>query len=58
MCIRDSVYKLDAVKSASMLDWNNIGELPMSLVDTSGMVLASSAYNVNRIYDLFDLKQN
>mgnify|MGYP001163794874 FL=1 len=51
-------YKLDMVKSASMLDWNNIGELPMSLVDTSGMVLASSAYNVNRIYDLFDLKQN
>lgn len=51
-------YKLDMVKSAAILDWNNIGELPMSLMNTSGMVLASSAYDVNRIYDLFDSKQN
>jgi len=52
-----NAYKLDYVKSAKMLDWNDIGELPTPTIDTKGLLLSSSTYNVNRIFELFDFKQ-
>lgn len=51
-------YKLDHVREAKMIDWNNIGELPYSLIETTGMVFSSGTYDINRIYDLFDTKQS
>lgn len=53
-----SAYKLDYVREAKMLDWDNIGELPMSLIETTGMVFSNGTYDINRIYDLFDTKQS
>lgn len=53
-----SAYKLDYVRDAKMLDWDNIGELPMSLIETTGMVFSNGTYDINRIYDLFDNNQN
>lgn len=52
-----NAYKLDYVKSAKMLDWNNIGELPTPSIDTTGLLLSSSTFNITRIFELFDNKQ-
>lgn len=57
-----SAYKIEGEKNkinnARVLDWNNIGELPLANIETKGIEFASGAYDISTVFDTFDNKQN
>jgi hypothetical protein len=52
-----SAYKLKLIKRARLMDWDNIGELPMASLETKGIVLSPGTINISRVYELFEQKQ-
>lgn len=50
-------YKIDKINNVRVLDWNNIGELPMANIETNGFKFASGAYNISTVFNTFEQKQ-
>jgi len=52
-----SGYKLDKITQAKLLDWDNIGELPLANIDTTGLEMAPGAMDITSIFNKFENKQ-
>lgn len=52
-----SGYKLDNISSVKLMDWNNIGELPFSNIDTRGLVLSPGETDITNLFYKFENKQ-
>jgi hypothetical protein len=52
-----SGYKLDKITSAKLLDWDNIGELPLANIDERGLAISPGLLGINSIFDNFENKQ-
>jgi hypothetical protein len=52
-----SGYKLNKITSAKLLDWDNIGELPMASIDTAGLIMTSGAFDITTVFNTFENKQ-
>lgn len=50
-------YKIDKINNVRVLDWNNIGELPLANVETNGLKYASAAFNISTVFNTFEEKQ-
>ena len=50
-------YKIDKINNVRVLDWSNIGELPLANIETNGLKYASGAYNISTVFDTFETKQ-
>ena len=50
-------YKIDKINNVRVLDWNNIGELPMANIETNGFKYASGAFNISTVFNTFEAKQ-
>ena len=49
--------KLNRVARAQLLDWNNVGEIPASGIDTRGISIAKGLYDISRVFQQFEIKQ-
>jgi hypothetical protein len=52
-----SGIKLDKVSKASLLDWNNIGELPLANIDDRGLAIANRMMDITGLFEQFEIKQ-
>lgn len=53
-----SGYNLNKITRAKVMDWNNIGELPYSNIDTRGLMTSPSLIDHSLLFDKFENKQN
>jgi hypothetical protein len=51
-------YNLNKITRAKVMDWNNIGELPYSNIDTRGLMTSTSLIDHSLLFDKFENKQN
>lgn len=52
-----SGYKLDKISKVQLMDWDNIGELPYSNIDTNGLVMAPGKTDFTELFYKFENKQ-
>lgn len=52
-----SAVKLDRVTGAVLLDWDNIGELPLAGIDDRGLAVAKSMMDITGLFEQFEIKQ-
>ena len=52
-----SAIKLDRVSRAVLLDWDNIGELPLAGIDDKGLAIAKSMMDITGLFEQFEIKQ-
>lgn len=52
-----TAYKLSIIQGARLMDWDNIGELPMATLETTGIVLSPGTLDITSIYEQFEYKQ-
>ena len=52
-----SGYKLSKVFRAKLMDWDNIGELPLANIDTRGLAMASGNLDITSVFNKFENKQ-
>jgi hypothetical protein len=52
-----SAVKLDRVSRAVLLDWTNIGELPLAGIDDTGLAIAKSMLDITGLFEQFEIKQ-
>jgi hypothetical protein len=52
-----SGYKLDKVVRGKLLDWDNIGELPMAMTDTAGLKISPALSDITSIFNKFENRQ-
>lgn len=52
-----SGIRLDRVARASLLDWNNIGELPLANIEDRGLAIARSMLDITGLFEQFEIKQ-
>jgi len=50
-------YKINKINNVRVLDWNNIGELPLANIETNGFKFASGAYDISTVFNTFEAKQ-
>jgi hypothetical protein len=52
-----SGYKLDKISSVKLMDWDKIGELPFSNIDSTGLMMASGKSDISELFYKFENKQ-
>jgi hypothetical protein len=52
-----SGIKMDKIIQAKVLDWDNIGELPLANIDQRGLVVSPSLSGLDSIFNNFENKQ-
>lgn len=53
-----SSIKLDRVTRSLLLDWDQIGELPLANIDDRGLAIAKSMLDITGLFEQFEIKQS
>lgn len=52
-----NAYKIERINNPKILEWYEIGEVPLARIDTRGLAIATSLVNIAGLFEQFERKQ-